>query len=322
MEHRDVRKLEDQADCSNRLFGVTTRCAVLGLFAFASCSGGNGRALAAAPIELAEPIRIDLHPSDRPILDVQFDGLQPRRFLVDTGSQSSLVAAACVRDLGLVARPHATSFQIRGSTAQEREVRDYVRVETLAVGALTVRDCRIAIVDDAAVAVAGIDGILGQDLMARITTVFDMHQRAVYFLPGTGDDAVRAWLTKTKIANGDWAIADVIHDPNPTAYVPVAGLAAAMALTVDTGAQRTHLPKEALAAMKAVRKGSSPSEGIGGRRELATYRVDQFDLYGLKIGLDVTEAQLESGLLGIDVLGRLVFVMDGPARRMWMHLRG
>lgn len=143
----------------------------------------------------------------------------------------------------------------------------------------------------------------------------------MHVLPFTGDDAVRAWLTKAKIGDGTWVVADLVHDPLPMVYVPIPGLEGATALGLDTGAQGTSFAPKAIAAMGAVRTGSSPHEGLGGSREMAKYRVDRFDLYGVVFALEANESEFESGLLGMNVLGRLVFVVDGPARRLWLHHR-
>lgn len=298
------------------------RFAVFGLLAVACCSGPPSHSMAEAPFALAGATVVPLAADDRPVAEVRLDGSPPRRFMIDTGAEISLVSSACARELQLSVRPYAGSFRTIGSTGDERELRDFAAVDRLVLGELVVRSCRITVVDDEAVTNAAIDGILGQDLLSRLTIALDMRERALHLVPSTGKEAVRAYLEATRIGVGAWASAPFDVESTPVLRLPVEGQEQPLPLWIDTGAQGTTLPREAILALHATPVGTQTSEGIGGSRELAKHRIEGFDLFGLKFGLEVTESRTGKGLLGMDVLSQLVVVLDGPARTLWLHHRG
>ena len=278
--------------------------------------------MAEAPFDLAGPTVVALAADDRPVAEVRLDGSPPRRFLIDTGAQISLISSVSARELQLSIRQYAGSIRTIGSTGDERELRDFVAVDRLVLGDLVVRSCRITVIDDAAVTNASIDGILGQDLLSRFTIALDMRERSLHLVPSTGNEAVRAYLEATRIGVGAWATTTFEVEATPVLRLPVEGLEQPLPLWIDTGAQGTTLPREAILAMKATPLGTRKNEGIGGSHELAEHRIEGFDLFGLKLGLQVTESRTGKGLLGMDVWAQLVVVLDGPARTMWLHHRG
>lgn len=293
----------------------------LGVWLLASCSGPPGRAIGEAPLQLAQPTQVRLLDFDRPVAEVRLGDALPRKLLVDTAAQTSLLAADCARELHLQPHPYANPFRARGSTGLGRELSEFAVVDRLAVGELLLQDCRIPLIDDPALANAGIDGILGLDLLTRITIVVDMRERALHLLPATGGAAVSAWLTESHVGDGRWCNVDLVLDPTPILYVPVDGLEQPMPMVLDTGASRTSFPSSYFAATGSEATGTTASEGVGGRLDVATHRVPAFDLFGLKLDLEATEAIGEKGLLGMDVCGKLVVLVDGPARKAWFHHR-
>lgn len=321
----------------------------------AACTDPAGRALDLAPLELAKPTLVPLALDDRPIADVVLGNALPRRFLVDTGSDLTLLSTRCARDLGLEPKPYARTFRTIDSTGAEVELGHYVQIDRLRLGDLVVRDCLVTLIDSPALATANVFGIVGQDLLSRVTLALDMRQRALHLAPVTGREAVTKWLTESRIGVGAWATVELNAKPRidldgvdailarertvhlaeqagwkasesfasriPRLRLRVDGVDAFVPLLVDTGASGTTLPREALAALKSTPIGTRMQEGLGGGHAHELHRVDGLDLFGLKFSLDVTAGATDRGLLGMDVWSQLVLVVDGPARMLWLHRR-
>src|SRR5688572_21295156 len=107
------------------------------------------------------------------VVEVTIDGLGPYRFLLDTGSSRSAISESLMARPG--ARPSARTMMVTPSGAG---IRPIVELHDLGVGS-----CRVATVAAMVLPAAdlgvGIDGLIGQDVLAdRIYTV-DYQRRMI-----------------------------------------------------------------------------------------------------------------------------------------------
>lgn len=112
------------------------------------------------------------------IMPVTLNGRGPHRFLLDTGSTHSVISEALARalDAPVVARAMV------GSAAGGDE-RIVVRIDRLDCGALTFENVLPSVVDLDGIDRGGIDGILGQDVLASLRYTIDFRRGAVLWWP-------------------------------------------------------------------------------------------------------------------------------------------
>lgn len=297
--------------------------AVVTVAVLAACCTGRptSRALGEARLELSRNCVIPLAAEARPIAEVRLSAGRPLHFLLDTGAEISLLDGRCARELGLELLPYADTFRVVGSGGTALELREYVHLDRLSLGELVVHQTRLTVVAGEALAAANIDGILGQDLLARLVLVVDMQRHAAHLLSQSGSPDVRAYLQEAKVGDGAWVTVTLGPAPCPLLPLEVAGVAEPVRLALDTGAIASSLPKAAIVALHLQPIGTRTRGGVDGTYATDEYHLENFNLFGLTMAFDVTASPLAHGLLGMDVLGSLVLVLDGPARTLWLHHR-
>jgi hypothetical protein len=287
------------------------------------CGGPEAYSNRSAKLELARASVVPLGADARPIVEVDLGLGVPRRFLIDTGAESSCVSLRCAAEPALVKQSLASPIRMMGSDGGSIDVTEAAVVERLAVAELVVRPARLLVVDGTSFTDANIDGIIGMDLLARIVTIVDMQRRQVHLLPEGGLERVKDYLRVAKIGDGQWPSGVLEFTPLPLVPFTVTdgGVATKYHLTLDTGAVSSGLPRPAIAAMglQPIRK--QVHGGVGGTYEADVYRVEGFDMFGFTLGFDASASMREHGMLGMDILGSLVLVVDGPARTVWLHHR-
>jgi len=289
----------------------------------ASCGGGTLRshALDTAPLALEAPVVIALEPDlSRPVVRVTLDDRSSRPFVVDCGAGISLVHAARAAELGFVVRPYASGFDVIGSGGASSRVESYVLVEELRIGTLRVEAARIAVIDDDALLDAGVDGILGQDLLARLIVVVDMQRDQLHLVPNDGPDAVQRYVESNDLGRGSWLKLEVPFGPQPAIPIDI-DEADELELWLDTGAEVTSLPARLLEYFASTPTGTTEVGGIGGRFVREAHTLTDFRFFGLSISGEFSASAIERGLIGMDVLGQFVLVLDGPAHTVWLHHR-
>ncbi len=293
------------------------------LAGLAACSSAPpSPAFGEAPFELATPCVVALEPDSRPIARVGLGVGEPRRFLLDSGSSITLISGVCADALGLERRPYGSTFELTGSGGASVRLGEYVRLEWLDIGALVVHSPAVAVMDDPVLAQAGVDGILGQDLLARLVLVVDMQRDRVHILPSCGTEAIRALLAQTGAGEDAWTTTPLELRPCPFATWAAVGGRQPVEFEIDTGSGDTSLPESAIAALGLECVGLRMSGGVGGNFTENLYRLEDSGLFGLEGGLDVTASPRESGLIGMNVLGARPFVLDGPGRALWLQRGG
>lgn len=221
----------------------------------------------------------------RPTASVFLGGRGAYRFLVDTGSTTSVLAMRHALDLGAVFLGMAT---VQGTTgAAEFAI---ARIPELSSGAITAREVVVAVAPEGRL--GGEDGILGADLFAGRRLTFDVRARTV--------------TVQSARASARWR-----RDPNlilrngvlPSLRGRVGGTAADLVL--DTGADHSILNPPL-----ADRLARGGSRRLGGSRSRIT-GVTGHVLTGAYVDLP----RLRMG--GVEVVGAGGAVADAPVFALW-----
>lgn len=297
---------------------------LLPILALVACSSGPRLSLAEAPIRLETPSVVGLGEWKLPVVEVALDG-RTLTFLVDCGAAMSMIDPARAREIGLDVRPLEWSTVTVGSGGRSTVVDRYVPLERLELGGLVVERTYLCVLDDEVLRGPAFGGILAQDLLARLPVVIDMESGALHLLPPASDRAaIRTYLHEAELGDGAWAVIDTEFRPSPFLPLDTRGaLESPVEVEIDTGATDTSLPEELIAAL-ALPETEAPEielRGVGGTRSSKAYRLEGFGLFGFRISAEIRSNPLAYGLLGMDVLGEFVFVLDGPGRALWLHHR-
>jgi predicted aspartyl protease len=121
-------------------------------------------------------VHFDLSDEGAIVVPVMVEGQGPFRFLLDTGASQSVVAERLALRLGL--KSEAMTLML--TPGGERVIQHVSRVATLQVGPVHAVDLLMTrLVGDLLKAARDVDGIVGQDVLARSTYTIDYRRRAV-----------------------------------------------------------------------------------------------------------------------------------------------
>jgi len=112
----------------------------------------------------------------RPTASVMLNGQGPFAFMVDTGSNATVMAERVALALG--AQPTGT-LTVAGATGTA--IKPYTTLDTVQTGAVTRKNLRVAILSDSGLARG--DGILGADVFAGKRLVFNIREKIVRVEP-------------------------------------------------------------------------------------------------------------------------------------------
>jgi hypothetical protein len=235
------------------------------------------------------------------------DGHQAR-FMLDTGSSHSVVSSEFAAAIGATPVAKTTVMSAIGAT----DLRLVVRIDGLMLGAACVDNVMPSVVSNDALG-SGIDGLLGQDVLASRTYTIDYRRRVVTWGESNGA-ASAAGVSLALHADGGRYVVDLPQRQTVLHMVP------------DSGA-------EALVLFQPVSLGLPlRREGITGVSTLAAI-VDarQATLFELRVGtFAVTDipavllgrrgdASMTDGLLPLALFGRATF--DAPGGRLIVEAR-
>lgn len=290
-----------------------------------ACGASAFDATEQARLVLPSVTVIDLDPTlVLPIVLVDLDGHEGLPFLMDSGSSVTSLEPGLVAELGLEVSPYSSASHSTGSDGREVTFDGFVPVESMQIGGLRLEHLRLPVVGNDPARQFGWAGILGQDVLARLPVVLDSQRDQVHLLPpGSGIEEIKEYLRDAQVGDGQWAVLEIDFRPCPYLPLSVDGEADGLhELLIDTGASKTCLSQPVIDALGLEPTGSYKARSIAGIYEGLTYRLEGLGLLGLKVSADVQDTPLEHGMLGMDVLGKLVVVLEGEAGRLWLHLRG
>jgi len=289
----------------------------------AGCGSNSNTTVLAATIELDESMRVPLVEHKLPIVELTLNGIPRQRFLLDSGAGMSIIDLVQARELGFETLPYSEGSSTTGSGGKKVEYDSFVVAKRLEMGELSIEGGRLPAIDSKVMRDVGIVGILGQDLLARLVVVVDMGSRLLHVLPpGSKHADIESYLGQAEVGFGTWGVLAYEARPDPFFELNIKGFEGqAPSLEIDTGAVTSSFPQAAIEALGLKATGTAMSQGIGGTYEESTYDLVDFQLLKFFINCEIKRSPLDYGLLGMDVLGQFVFVLDGPGQALWLFHR-
>ncbi|MCE2890472.1 MAG: retropepsin-like aspartic protease [Aquidulcibacter sp.] len=229
---------------------------------------------------------IDLY--GRPTAEVKLNGKGPFKFVVDTGSNTSVLSPRVARALELPELPMRTVHGVTGSSQAH-----FAKVGQIETGRSVSNNLTVAIID--APALDNLDGILGMDMFANRRVRFNFSRKTVDLEPASSRR-----LRKLPISVG----VKLRHGLLIEAEGRVGGLRSKCIL--DTGGDTTIINMAMLNALSArARRRTRPEEA--------------------PIILGVTNQQLngvwanlpEFNLIGLNIRRLTVVAADAPVFKLW-----
>lgn len=263
---------------------------------------------------------IDLY--GRPTAEVKLNGKGPYKFVVDTGSNTSVLSPRVAKALELPELPMRTVHGVTGSSQAH-----FAKIGQIETGRSVSNNLTVAIID--APALDKLDGILGMDMFANRRVRFNFSRKTVDLEPATSRR-----LRKLPISVG----VKLRHGLLIEAEGRVGGLRSKCIL--DTGGDTTIINMPMLNALNARARRRPRSEeapiilGVTNQQLNGVWaNLPQIDLIGLLIrrltvvaadapvfklwGLDQTPAML----VGMDILSQLeTLVVDYRRREVELQL--
>ena len=288
----------------------------------AGCGRTGTQSVFEAKIQLERPAVLTVDPDNQlPVVMADLDGAQIP-FLVDTGASITTIHLARAEEHGLFVGPYSDRGIITGSGGGSIQYESYAAADRMSLGELTLENVRLPALEIELFEDVAFGGIIGQDLLVRLVLVIDMTRGELHLLPPdhSGGEEVQAYLGEAAIAGGTWIQAPIELRPCPFLEITHEDVSVGE-IEIDTGASGTSLAVRTIDALELEPIGTRTSMGIDGEREGTTYALEDFGLYGFSISTEVKAAATDYGLLGMNVLGQFVFVVDGPASLFWLHHR-
>lgn len=151
---------------------VLSALPALQLAGVASAQNTGSRIARPADIDIAAYLEAWIDTYGRPTAKVMLNGTGPYSFMVDTGSNTSVIAQ---RHIGTIAAPVVGMATVAGTTGVAETPVAMLRV--IEAGAVKREDIRVAVLPDANI--PQMDGILGADVFASKRLMFDIQGKAV-----------------------------------------------------------------------------------------------------------------------------------------------
>jgi predicted aspartyl protease len=251
-------------------------------------------------------------PSGAIVVPVHVGGDRPTPFLIDTGSTRTAISASLARRLG--ARPVGETLVLTPSGSVKRPLAALPRI---VAGASRPLAALAMIVPDADLA-RGIraDGILGQDVLARLVITIDYAEGRVMW--GTVSAPADAITLPTQSAGGQWVIrlprhscTDERPECRPLELIPDSG-ADGIVLFRRPGAPLPFVTPLDTAAVKTVAGTRVVRRALIESADLGAVRLD--GQVASIVELPSNEALTVDGLLPLHLFA--LVTLDGPGKRL------
>jgi predicted aspartyl protease len=231
--------------------------------------------------------------------------------LIDTGAEYTVLAERFARQHDLPLEPFSVSAG--PSSAPGRPIQHVAFVRELRLDAAAVRDVRLAVIDLSDQGPAGMDGILGQDILRTWFVALDGPGRRLVLLPRCTVEEGFAQLF-------DEGVAAVMFEPDWHLGVPLLRCRLAGAgdveFILDTGANFVCLPPATIEALELEHVRTETVTTLDGQEEREVYDLPSTALGALTIWGEVQA--WERGVLGWPVLQAFVVVQDGQSGRVFL----
>jgi hypothetical protein len=208
-----------------------------------------------------------------------------------------------------------------GADGHRATISRCARLERLELGTLTLDQVAVPLLETDLLAVQAVSGLLGQDLLARLPFLVDTERAELHLLPPATDrQGITDYLSAADVGDGDWVVVEAEFNPCPWLSLEVQGLEP-LEIEIDTGAGMMCLPQRAIDALGLQPVGGGEAPGLEGMKNVRTFLLEDFDLFGMRITTEVQSISDGHGLLGMDVLSHFVLLVDGPGGTIWLHRR-
>jgi len=270
------------------------------------------QSMAAAPA--AVPLAFDLTPQGAIIVPVTVNGCGPFRFLLDTGSNTSVISENLAADLG--ARIVAKTTLVSASGQKDALV---ARIEHLAMGRVTATGVLMTLISpdalkmpDVVASGHSVHGIIGQDVLATLRYTIDYRQQTIVWR----DEA-------SGVPPGAAPVELEAHDNRFLALLPQDRQV--LRLVPDSGAERLVLFEGVDRRQPRVTLAGDP---VGLSSLTGTRAARRAVVHGLRVGsamlIDLPAVVIRpedgaqaDGLLPLHIFARVT--INGPERQMFVE---
>lgn len=198
----------------------------------------------------AQTLKTQTDRDERMTVDVAVQGKGPYRFLIDTGSQQTVVSSALAGTLGLAIGPQVTVIGMAGISNV-----DTARVDSIAIGNRAFRDLTVPLLEEQHI---GADGIVGTDSLQGQRVTLDFARNSITITPAKQSPnsgyeiVVHAYKRLGRLimtnATVDGIHVDVVIDTGATSAVGNRALQTAMSKQLAGTVRLTSVTGEELAA--------------------------------------------------------------------------
>ncbi|HMF96226.1 MAG TPA: retroviral-like aspartic protease family protein [Vicinamibacterales bacterium] len=260
------------------------------------------------------PLAFDLTPQGAIIVPVIVDGAGPFRFLLDTGSNASVISEKLAAELATPIVAKTTLVSAGG-----RKDALVTRIEHLAMGTVTATAVLMTLIQPDALAVPDVlasgqhvQGVIGQDVLGTLRYTIDYRQRKIVWRDETGS-----------VPSGATAFELEPHDNRFLVVLPQDRQV--LRLVPDSGAERLVLFQRANRKQPPVTVADEPVglTGLTGTRaarravvrDLKVGSTTLVDVPAVVIRRD--DSDQADGLLPLHIFPRVTF--SGPERQMFIE---
>lgn len=259
-----------------------------------------------------------------PLVQVQLDKGQSATFAIDTGTNPSLISDTLARKLGLTPAPFLPSghpFLSFGKPAQ------FVNVAHLNMGDLHFEKQRLIIADAkmfSSIWRHPVDGVIGIDMLAQFTVLFDFpHHHVVIWSPGgfSAEDIAKSAFKDAA------AIPLKLETDTALLSAPVelgnGSLTVSTPLSIDTGADLTSIPTGIAQQLNLMPTEKHMSTSRHGKVEMSkayvfTFRLGTLPLNNQQVTYPSRENTVFPTSLGMDFFSSRYVLFDFPKNRMYI----
>jgi predicted aspartyl protease len=245
------------------------------------------------------------------------NGFGPVSFMLDTGSNGSVISEPLASTLGAKAVARTTLMSASG-----RRDALLVRIEHLAVGGVSAHDVRMTVASpdalnlpDLATSGHNVQGVIGQDVLGALRYTIDYGERRIVWHDTAAVVPAHATVLELE-SQDDRFVARVPQDHRVLRLVP------------DTGAETLVLFQHGGSILPAASVANESVEltGLTGRRDarravVRVFRVGStllIDVAAVVVGRDCDSAPLD-GLLPLHLFTRVTF--NGPEHQLLIETR-
>jgi predicted aspartyl protease len=270
------------------------------------------------------PVILALVSSSPPTVRATVDDHPDFEFIVDSGADMSCISRRNAARLGLSVRPYSQAGTTTGANGKRATYDHYAIVHRFESSSLRLEDWVLSVYENEITDARPDCGLIGQDVLGRLAIIVDAQRSELHVLPpGIDQNGIRRYLGEAKIVSGDWVVlGNVPYRPCPFLDLELGTSPSVdFSLEIDTGSTNTQFTKAAIDALRLQPTGTYEASTISGPSTGKKYMLSNMGFFGVHITGEIEDGALDHGLLGMDILNQLVFVLDAPGKSVWLYRR-